>query len=53
MGYDKTLATTAQQSPPASGGTMRCQLPDGEMTFGALASGMTDVNHLQFRNRRV
>jgi hypothetical protein len=34
-------------------GTGGCQLPDGEMTYGALASGTMDVNHLQFRSRRV
>jgi hypothetical protein len=34
-------------------GTTRCQLPDGEVTLGALVSGTTDVNHLQFRSRRV
>jgi hypothetical protein len=34
-------------------GTTGCQLPDGEMTFGALVSYTMDVNHLQFRSRRV
>jgi hypothetical protein len=34
-------------------GTAGCQLPNGETTFGALASGMTSVNHLHFRSRRV
>jgi hypothetical protein len=30
-----------------------CQLPDSKMTSNALVSGMTDVNHPQFRDRRV
>jgi hypothetical protein len=34
-------------------GTVGCQLPDGEATSKALVSGTTDVNHLQFRSRRV
>jgi hypothetical protein len=34
-------------------GTVRCQLPDGETTSSALASGMMDVNLLKFRNRKV
>jgi hypothetical protein len=28
-----------------------CQLPDGEVTFGALASDMADVNHLTQVNK--
>jgi hypothetical protein len=34
-------------------GTTLCQLPDGEMTSKALVSGTTNVDHLQFRDRRV
>jgi hypothetical protein len=34
-------------------GTAGCQLLDSEMTSSAHVSGMTDVNHLQFRIRRV
>jgi hypothetical protein len=34
-------------------GTIGDQLPDGEATSGALESGTMDVNHLQFRSRRV
>jgi hypothetical protein len=34
-------------------GTAGCLLLDGEATPGGLASGMMDVNHLQFRSRRV
>jgi hypothetical protein len=34
-------------------GTTGCQLPNGEMTPGTLMSGTTDVDHLQFRSRRV
>jgi hypothetical protein len=35
-------AVAAQQAPPTDAG---CQLPDSEMTFSALTSSMTDVNH--------
>jgi hypothetical protein len=48
-----TPATVAQQSPLVGGGTTGCQLPNSEMTSSALGSNMTDVNHLQFRNRNV
>jgi hypothetical protein len=34
-------------------GTSGWQLPDGKMTSSALMSGTTNVNHLQFGNRRV
>jgi hypothetical protein len=34
-------------------GTAGCQLPDGEATSSAIVSGTMDVNHLQFRSRRV
>jgi hypothetical protein len=34
-------------------GTTGCQLPDGKMISSALASGIVNVNHLQFRDRRV
>jgi hypothetical protein len=34
-------------------GTVGCQLPNGKTNFSAFASGMTNVNHLQFRDRRV
>jgi hypothetical protein len=34
-------------------GTAGCQLPNGETTSSALASGTTNANHLQFRDRRV
>jgi hypothetical protein len=33
--------------------TTGCQLPDGETTSSALASDTVDVDHLQFRDRRV
>jgi hypothetical protein len=45
--------TVAQQTPLVGLGTTGCQLPDDEVTSGALASSMTNVNDLQFRNRRV
>jgi hypothetical protein len=34
-------------------GTAGCQLPDRKVTSGALVSGMMNLNHLQFRSRRV
>jgi hypothetical protein len=34
-------------------GTTGCQLLDGKTTSSALASGTTNANHLQFRDRRV
>jgi hypothetical protein len=34
-------------------GIVGCQLPDGETTSSALVSGMMNVNHLQFRDRRL
>jgi hypothetical protein len=45
--------TVVQQTPLAGVGTTGCQLLDGEVTSGALTSSMTNVNDLQFRNRRV
>jgi hypothetical protein len=43
----------AQQAPPADAGTTGCQLPDSKMTSSALTSGMVNVNHLHFSDRRV
>jgi hypothetical protein len=34
-------------------GTTRCQLSKGKMTSNAIARGMMNVNHLQFRDSRV
>jgi hypothetical protein len=33
--------------------TVGCQLPDGEVTSSTLVNSMMNVNHLQFRSRRV
>jgi hypothetical protein len=34
-------------------GTMGCQMPDDKMISSALVSGTMNVNHVQFRDRRV
>jgi hypothetical protein len=34
-------------------GTTGCQLPHAKTTSSALVSGIVNVNHLQFRDRRV
>jgi hypothetical protein len=43
-------AATDQQSPLADVGY---QLPDGKVLTSALTSDMMNVNHVQFRSRRV
>jgi hypothetical protein len=44
---------TAAQQTPSGTVSHGCQLPDGEMSSNALASGTVDVNHLQFGDRRL
>jgi hypothetical protein len=53
LGLDKLRLLLLNRPLLMAWGTTGCQLPDGEMTSSALAGGSTNVNHLQFRDRRV